>query len=59
MIKFVEAQQQSAPLELGHLTYDGGEQFLWADMFEALRVSMFEGLAICFPIAFLCVFLRC
>ena len=52
MIKFVEAQQQSAPLELGHLTYDGGEQFLWADMFEALRVSMFEGLAICFPLAF-------
>ena len=52
VIKFVEAQQQSIPAELGHLTYDGGMQFLWADMFEALRVSLFEGLAICFPVAF-------
>ena len=52
VIKFVEAQQQSIPVELGHLTYDGGIQFLWADMFEALRASLFEGLAICFPLAF-------
>ena len=51
-IKFVEAQQQSIPVELGHLTYDGGLQFLWADTLEALRASLFEGLAICFPLAF-------
>ena len=52
VINFVEAQQESAPSELDHLTYDGGEQFLWADTMEALRASLFEGLAICFPIAF-------
>ena len=52
VVKFVEAQQQSMPPELGHLTYDGGVQFLMADMFEALRASLFEGLAICFPLAF-------
>ena len=52
VIKFVEAQQQSTPSELGHLTYDGGFGFLWADTMEALRVSLFEGLAICFPLAF-------
>ena len=52
VIDFVEAQQESASSELGHLTYDGGEQFLWADMFEALRASLFEGLTICFPLAF-------
>ena len=52
VIKFVEAQQQSMPVELGHLTYDGEQQFLWADTMEALRASLFEGLAICFPLAF-------
>ena len=52
VIKFVEAQQQSIPVELGHLTYDGGMQFLWTDSMEALRASLFEGLAICFPLAF-------
>ena len=52
VINFVEAQQESAPSELGHLTYDGGEQFLWTDTMEALRASLFEGLAICFPVAF-------
>jgi predicted RND superfamily exporter protein len=52
VIKFVEAQQQSIQGELGHLSYDGGEQFLWADTFETLRTSLFEGLAICFPLAF-------
>jgi hypothetical protein len=52
VIKFVEAQQQSIPVELGHLTYDGEHHFLWADTFETLRASLFEGLAICFPLAF-------
>ena len=52
VIKFVEAQQQSIPEELGHLTYDGEFQFHWADTMEALRESLFEGLAICFPLAF-------
>ena len=52
VVEFVEAQQRSTPSELGHLTYDGGMQFLWADMFEALRASLFEGLAICCPLAF-------
>ena len=52
VIKFVEAQQQSIPPELGHLTYDGSWEFLWADTYETLRVSLFEGLAICFPLAF-------
>ena len=53
VIDFVEAQQESAPSELGPLTYDGGEQFLWTDTMEALRASLFEGLAICFPLAFI------
>jgi len=52
VINFVDAQQESTPPELGHLTYDGEHQFLWADTMEALRESLFEGLAICFPIAF-------
>ena len=52
VINFVEAQQESAPSELGHLTYDGGGQFLWTDTMETLRASLFEGLAICFPLAF-------
>ena len=52
VIKFVEAQQQKMPVELGHLSYDGEHQFLWADTMEALRASLFEGLAICFPLAF-------
>jgi hypothetical protein len=52
VIKFAEAQQQSLPAELGHMTYDGGFEFLWADTFETLRASLFEGLAICFPLAF-------
>jgi predicted RND superfamily exporter protein len=52
VIKFVEAQQQLIPVELNHLTYDGEQQLLWADTMEALRASLFEGLAICFPLAF-------
>ena len=52
MIKFVNEQQPSLPPEIGHLTYDGGWQFLWADTLEALRASLYEGLAICFPLAF-------
>jgi uncharacterized membrane protein YdfJ with MMPL/SSD domain len=52
VINFVDAQQESTSPELGHLTYDGEHQFLWADTMEALRASLFEGLAICFPLAF-------
>ena len=52
VINFVDGQQLSVPPELGHLTYDGEQQFLWADTMEALRASLFEGLAICFPLAF-------
>jgi len=52
VIKFVDEQQPSLPPEIGHLTYDGGWQFLWADTLEALRASLYEGLAICFPLAF-------
>ena len=37
---------------LGHLTYDGGLQFMWCDTIEALREALFEGFEICFPIAF-------
>ena len=52
VIHFVDGQQPPLPPELGHLTYDGGWEFLWTDTFEALRASLFEGLAICFPLAF-------
>ena len=52
VINFVEAQQRLIPPELSHLTYDGEIQFLWTDTMEALRASLFEGLAICFPLAF-------
>ena len=52
VIKFVDEQQPSLPLEIGHLTYDGDRQFLLADTMETLRASLFEGLATCFPIAF-------
>jgi predicted RND superfamily exporter protein len=52
VIKFVDEQQPSLPMEIGHLTYDGGRQFLLADTMEELRASLFEGLAICFPLAF-------
>ena len=52
VINFVDGQQPPLPPELGHLTYDGGFEFLQADTFEALRASLFEGLAICFPVAF-------
>ena len=52
VIHFVDRQQPPVPPELGHLSYDGGWEFLWTDTFEALRASLFEGLAICFPLAF-------
>jgi predicted RND superfamily exporter protein len=52
VINFVDGQQPPLPPELGHLTYDGGWEFLWTYTFEALRASLFEGLAICFPVAF-------
>ena len=52
VIHFVDGQQPPLPPELGDLTYDGGWEFLWTDTFEALRASLFEGLAICFPLAF-------
>ena len=52
VINFVDGQQPPLPPELGHLTYDGGWEFLWTYTFEALRASLFEGLAICFPLAF-------
>ena len=52
VIHFVDGQQPPLPPELGHLTYDGGWDFLWTDTFEAVRATLFEGLAICFPLAF-------
>ena len=52
VIHFVDGQQPPLPPELGDLTYDGGWEFRWTDTFEALRASLFEGLAICFPLAF-------
>ena len=52
VIHFVDGQQPPLPPELGHLTYDGGWDFLWTDTFEALRASLFEGLAISLPLAF-------
>ncbi len=52
VINFVDRQQPPLPPELGQLTYDGGWEFLWTDTMEALRASLFEGLAICFPLAF-------
>ena len=52
VIKFVDAQQGVVSPDLGHLSYDGGWQFLWADTMAELRAQLFDGFYICFPIAF-------
>ena len=51
VLDFVEGQRDTIT-GLGHLTYDGGLQFMWCDTIEALREALFEGFEICFPIAF-------
>ena len=51
VLDFVE-DQRNLVKGLGHLTYDGGLQFMWCDTIEALREALFEGFEICFPIAF-------
>ncbi len=42
VLDFVEGQRNLVK-GLGHLTYDGGLQFMWCDTIEALREALFEG----------------
>ena len=58
VINFVDAQQQSIPPELGHLTYDGGWEFLWADTLRRSVRRCSRAWQCVFPSRLLCCFTR-